>query len=101
MFLHTWHHQGPHKPSSCITFITFNVELLPVSVFVFQDLTILLLEVLLCCLVCQAHRGGPRLGSYSVDRQPQALKGAPLVGFYSVVQRISHLKEHHGWGPTL
>ena len=39
--------------------------------------------VLLCCL---AH---------------QALKEAPLVGSYSVLWRISHLKGHPGWGPTL
>ena len=39
--------------------------------------------VLLCCSAHQAHRGAPRLGSYSV------------------VWCISHLKEHPGSGPTL
>ena len=31
----------------------------------------------------------------------QALKGGPRVGSYSVDQRISHLKEHPGWGSAL
>ena len=39
--------------------------------------------ILLCCSACQAHRGDPWLGSYSV------------------FQHISYLKEHPGWGPTL
>ena len=39
--------------------------------------------VLLCCLACQAHRGAPWLGSYSVDWHVRHLKGLP------------------GWGPTL
>ena len=42
-----------------------------------------MLGVLLCCLVHQARRGPPRLGSYSVDRH------------------VRHLKGHTRWGPTL
>ena len=49
----------------------------------FRHLEGILPGVLLCCLAHQAHRGAPRLGSYSVD------------------QHIRHLKEHRGWGPTL
>ena len=39
--------------------------------------------VILCCLVCQAHRE------------------APWLGFYSVDWIVSHLKGHPRWGPTL
>ena len=39
--------------------------------------------VLLCKSACQAHRG------------------APWVGSYSVFRHISHSKEHTEWGPTL
>ena len=33
--------------------------------------------VLLCCSACQAHRGPPRLGSYSVDRHARHLNVHP------------------------
>ena len=47
--------------------------------------------VLLHCSICQAHRGPPWLGSYSVDWAHQALTGASWVGSYSVVQFVRHL----------
>ena len=47
---------------------------------------------LLCCLVCQAHRGGAPLDGFLLCRLAcQALKGAPWVGSYSVVQCVRHL----------
>ena len=58
----------------------------------------------LCCLKCQAHRGTPCLGFYSVDLHVRhfqghpgwcasllfssSLKGAPRVGSYSAVQCV-------------
>ena len=44
--------------------------------------------VLLCCLVCQAHRGAPLTGVLLCRSAHQALKGAPWVGSYSVVQCV-------------
>ena len=44
----------------------------------------------------EALRGLPCLGSFSVVRCIRHIEGS-----YSVVSRISHLKEHPGWGPTL
>ena len=39
--------------------------------------------------------------SFPVALPIQALRGIPCLGSFSVVQRISHLKRHPGWGPTL
>ena len=48
-------------------------------------------EVLLCCSVHQAHRGVLLAGILLCRLACQALKGAPWVGSYSVVQCIRHL----------
>ena len=39
--------------------------------------------------------------SFSVAPPIQALRGLPCLGSFSVVPRVSHLKRHPGWGPTL
>ena len=45
-----------------------------------------MLGVLLCCLLCQAHRGAPLAGVLLCRLAHQALKGAPWLGSCSVVQ---------------
>ena len=47
--------------------------------------------VLLCCSMCQAHRGVLLAGILLCRSACQALKGAPWVGNYSVVLGIRHL----------
>jgi len=39
--------------------------------------------------------------SFSVAPPIQALRGLPCLGSFSVVPRVSHLKRHPGWGPTV
>ena len=46
----------------------------------------------------QAHRGAPLSGVLIGRSVCQALKGTPWVGFYSVDRWVSHLKGHPGWG---
>ena len=46
---------------------------------------------LLCCLVHQAHRGGPLAGVFLCRSACQALKRGMLGGSYSVVQRVRRL----------
>ena len=38
---------------------------------------------------------------FSITPPVQALRRPPCLGSYSVDQRVRHLKEHPGWGPTL
>ena len=47
--------------------------------------------VLICGLVCQAHRGPPLAGVLLCRSTCQALKRAPQVGSYSAVQYVRHL----------
>ena len=49
----------------------------------------------------QALRGLPCLGPFSVVQFIRYREGPPWLGSWSVDGRISHLKEHPGWGPTL
>ena len=46
----------------------------------------------------QAHRGAPLSGVLIGRSVCQALKGTPWVGFYSVDRWVSHLKGHPGCG---
>ena len=54
-----------------------------------------------CCLGCRSHRRALLAGVLLCRLARQALKGVLWVGPYSIVQHISYLKEHPGWGPIL
>ena len=57
--------------------------------------------VLLCCSMCEAHRGATLAGVLLCGWGHQALQRAPWVGSCSVDWRIRHFKGHPGWGPAL